>query len=197
MIADRIRQPDTEGTKHSQAGAPARALVRGTGRLFQSTGIVVLVVSMAIFGVTGVLRRPVSVNAGQWLEYIHGDTLPAAVLAICTLSGVVGGMALATAGLGLAAERADAAWVSIIASLTLATIHFAAAAIFVVRGHQWIAALAALIVALIMLFLSRLGCRSLSVLRRFPPRPDRNVVTDEVLEKWRSDHSKRLDHESH
>ncbi len=70
-------------------------------------------------------------------------------------------------------------------------IYWAATAVLLTQTGHWFLALPAALVGSAMLILAELARRSLHVLRRFPPPPDRNIVTDEVLDQWRADREKR------
>lgn len=174
-----------------ETGSTERAFARGSGLVFQTVGVAVLLASIGVLWVCGLLHKSTSETPTRWLDHFQGETLPAAILAIGAWSGIVGGLALATAGLGLQAERTDAARFGVIAAVFLVAIYWAATAVWLTQTGHWFFALPAALVGLGMMFLAGLARRSLLVLRRFPPPPDRNIVTDEVLEQWRAEREKR------
>ncbi len=177
-----------------EPGSAERAFARWSGLVFQTVGGVLLLVSIGALCVGGLLHRSASETPTRWLDCFRGETLPFAILAACAWFGVVGGLAVATAGLGLQAERTDAARFGVIAGTVGAAGYWAASVVLIVRGGHWVYALFPALLGLVMVLLVPLAHRSRTVLRRFPPPPDRNVVTDKVLEQWRAEREKRREH---
>jgi hypothetical protein len=166
----------------SPEGRSPRAFAIGTGFVFQSVGVVLLLGSCCFWSFSGHLVEPASQPTQQWTDHFHGDNLPIALLTVAVVTTVVFGAGLIGVGIGLQGERAGSGTAAVLLTATIAVIYWACfgSLMFLVGAiRSGILSGVFAVVASVFLFLSLV---SRSVLRRFPPLPDQNVVTEEMLQ---------------
>ncbi|MBI4717235.1 MAG: hypothetical protein HY763_05480 [Planctomycetes bacterium] len=191
------REPSTDSPRAASSdpavvppGSP-RAFVTGTGYVCQIVGVLLLLVSGTLFLFSDLLVTPVGGPVRHWSEHLAGARLPGALFSLAVLLGIVGGLALATAGIGLQGERRSAARLGLFVSAALALGFAAIAVTLCVATDEWLAGVVVLLGGGLMLVLAMLIGHSAALLRQFPPPPDMNVVTEEWLAEHRRQREER------
>ncbi len=177
-----MSHPTAAPTNHDPAeGRSPWAFAIGTGFVFQSVGVVLLLGSCCFWSISGHLVEPAAQPTQQWTDHFHGDHLPIALLTVAVVTTVVFGAGLIGVGIGLQGERAGSGTAAVLLTATISVIYWVCcAALWFQAGAIQSVVVSGVfaVVASVFLFLSLV---SRSVLRRFPPPPDQNVVTEEML----------------
>lgn len=123
------------------------------------------------------------------MDDLTGDRLAEALLTIGVAVTLVGGIGLATAGIGLLGERPSSGRVAMIVTALTSLTYWVICALFLFKTDSWSGGLVSGTFAATTSALFALAARSATVLRQHPPPPDQNVVTDEFLRQTRGDRS--------
>ena len=114
------------------------------------------------------------------------DDLAAALLTIGAAASLVGGVGLVGAGIGLQGERPSSGIVAALVTGLLSLVFWSIFGLYCFKTESWSGRIASLFFAGLASSLFALAVRAAMILRRFPPPPDQNVVTDEFLEQYRT-----------
>lgn len=176
------KNSSAESTNDDGSASSPRAFAIGTGSVFQTVGSVFLLGSCCFWSLSGRVVARASQPAAHWGEYLTGDRLPAAVLMIGVVTTLIGGIGLVGVGIGLTGERPGSGRAGLLLTAVMGIIYSAATVLLALYGDSWLQCLpaAAFTAGTLVLFL--LAAHSASVLSRFPPPPNQNVVTDEQLQ---------------
>lgn len=184
--ADDVVEEHVEGTDDAGSSPDSpRAHVIATGHIFFSVGLVFLLGACCFWGFSSHVVRPADEPAARWADYFSGDRLPAAMLTIGVATTLIGGFGLVAVGVGLQGERPSSGPVAVVLTALMAIVYWGTCAVLIVKTGSWSYALTPAVFALASTVLFAVAVHCAAVLRRFPPPPDQNVVTDEFLEEYR------------
>lgn len=186
---------------HSESQTPAadppptapspRAFATATGYVFQGVGLVLILGACGMWWLSAWFLPPSGEKVTSWWQHLSGDNLPAALFMLAVLSGVVGGAGLSAAGFGLQAELPRSGWAALTVTAVLTLVYGLLGLLLMFRAGAWIGGILATGLALFMALLFSLALRSTLILRRFPPPPDQNRLTEDVLADIRRQRDER------
>ena len=158
-----------------------RAYVVAVGFVFQCVGAVLLLGVCCVWSYTTYFNTPVTHSDAHWL-----DNLSNALLTIGVAATLLGGVGLVGTGIGLNGERPSSGIAA--ASLTglLCVVFWSIFGLYCLKTDSWSGRITSLFFAGLMSSLFALAIQAAMLLRRFPPPPDQNVVTEEFLEQYRT-----------
>ncbi len=185
------------GDDYSQPPEPVaspRAFVIGSGAVFQSVGGLFVFMACVVWLISAWTVPKAAAPQSQWNGFFHEEHLPSALMTIALLLTFVGGLGLLAVGLGLQGERPGSGRVAMAASGLLATCYLIVSVAYVVALGRVISALLVFALAGMAAVLFLLAGHSAGILRKFPPPPDQNVATPEILEEFRQKRLDRLKH---
>ncbi len=192
MVTDPVPSEVTTPPAAPAADAPApRAFATATGYVFQGVGLVLILGACGMWWLSAWFLPPSNERVTGWWQHLTGDNLPAALFMLAVLGGVVGGAGLSAAGFGLQAELPRSGWAALIVTAALTLAYGLLGLLLMFRAGAWISGILAIGVALFMALLFSLAVRSTRILRRFPPPPDQNRLTEEVLADIRRQRDER------
>ncbi len=158
-----------------------RAFAIGTGFVLQTIGTIFIGGSCVFWWLSGRLVAPTTAPGESWLNHLSGDRLPAALGALCILTGVVGGIGLIAAGMGLQGERPSSGRVAIVVTGSMAGIFWLLCFALAFKADAWLAAVVPGALGLVLTVLVLFAAHSTTILARFPPPADQSVVSEEFL----------------
>ncbi|MCH7592236.1 MAG: hypothetical protein IH989_05610 [Planctomycetes bacterium] len=180
-------QPPDE-SRETEETAPAsepqespRAFAISAGFVFQCVGGVFLLGVCCVWSFTTYFSAPPTHSNAHWM-----DDLGAALLTIGAAATLVGGVGLVGAGIGLQGERPSSGIVAALVTGLLSLVFWSIFGLYCFKTESWSGRIASLFFAGLATSLFGLAVRAAILLRRFPPPPDQNVVTDEFLEQLRT-----------
>ena len=153
----------------------------GAGFVFQCVGGVFLLGVCCVWSFTTYFNPPSPQPNAHWM-----DNLAAALLTIGAAATLVGGVGLVGAGIGLQGERPSSGIVAALVTGFLSLLFWSICGLYFFKTESWGGRIASLLFAGLSTSLFGLAARSAILMRRFPPPPDQNVVTDEFLEQYRT-----------
>ncbi len=181
--------PDSISSSKGDAPSP-RAFVVGTGFVCQSVGLVFAFGVCCFWSLTTYFVPPEAGSHEHWMDNLTGDRLAAALVSIGVAVSLVGGLGLIGAGVGLQGEQSNSGRVAMAVTGVVGLTYWVLCALFVFKTDSWSGCVISAVFAATTTALFGLATHSATVLRRFPPPPDQNVVTDEFLERHR--HGRRM-----
>jgi lysylphosphatidylglycerol synthetase-like protein (DUF2156 family) len=170
-----------------------RAFASGTGLVFQYTGFAYLGIAGFYWFASGRLDPPSAVPVETLADYFAPANVTFAITTANVLAGVVGGLAVFALGLGLQAEKRQAAIGGIIVSLILELITTTSAVLFITAADAWGRAVVVAIISLMNIVLLMLAGRSLVILNAHPPPPDDNEVDSAWIEEYHRNRRRPFD----
>lgn len=186
-----ISNPGTE-EGHERGEAPPRAFATGTGYALQVAGLLLALGSCLFwFFSRRVIAPSVDGDAG-WLQHLRGESSVPAILTVVAATSLVGGIGLMTVGTGLQAERRTSGRDAMIVTGCMVGIYSCVCALLLFSIGSWVAAIPVGILAVISAVLFMLAGHSASILRKYPPPPDQNVVTEEFRRKFNEERRERM-----
>ena len=171
-----------------------RAFAIGTGVAFQTMGSIHAFIAILVWAISAWILPRASRPAAQWTDFLERENLPAALITILVLVSLVGGLALIAAGVGLQGERRRSGTVAMIVCGLMVPCYVVVAIIYLLALGRLLTAIGVFALAIPGGFLFMLAGYSASILRRFPPPPDLNAATPELLEEFRRKRLERLKH---
>ena len=176
------------------SGASPRAFAIGTGFAFQTVGGL-LASAAAVMAVIAAWAIPGSkVPVEQWTQFFSEEHLPSALWTILLITSLIGGLAMAAVGVGLQGENRNSGRVALVISAIMGLAYFCVAGVFIVAADRVFPALVAIVLAALAALMFLLAGHSATVLRQYPPPPDLNAATPELLEEYRQKRLERLKH---
>ena len=166
----------------------------GSGFVFQTVGGLLVFVACLIWGISAWTVPKASTPLANWTDFFRGENLPSALMTIALLISFIGGLALLAVGLGLQGERPSSGRAAMLTSALMAACYLAVAIAYAVALGRIFSALIVFALAGLAVFLFMLAGHSSAVLRQFPPPPDLNDATPELLEEFRQKRLERLKH---
>jgi len=190
-------QPPTS-TDPSQADSgrtpSPRAFAIGTGVAFQTVGGVLVIIAI-VAGIISVWVVPkASAPLSNWIDFFGKEHLPSALMTIATLNTLIGGLAMMAAGVGLQGERRSSGRVAMLVSGLMISCYFVIIITYIVATGRILPALIVFLLYLVTTIMFALARVSATELRKFPPPPDLNAATPEILEEFRQKRLERLKH---
>jgi len=161
-----------------------RAFVTATGYVFQTVGMVYLIVFGVYWFISGRIQDRATVRIDSPADYFAAGNVLLTVTTIVVLSGVAGGLGLVALGIGLQGERRGAGASAMMVAGALAAIGWIVVAAYVIVGPAWGGALVTAVWSAINTVLFLLAGHSAAILKRHPPPADQNVVDDAWLEQY-------------
>ena len=186
-------EPESSITPGDSFPSP-RAFAIGTGVAFQTIGSIYAFIAILAWAISAWILPRASGPAAQWTDFLAHENLPAAMITILILVSFVGGLALIAAGVGLQGERRRSGIVAMTVSGLMVPCYVVVAIILLVALNRIFTAIGILVLALPAGVLFMLAGYSASILRKFPPPPDLNAATPELLEEFRRKRLERLKH---
>jgi len=185
---------ETDGA--AETTASPRAFAIRTGGLCQTVGLTFLFGACCLWSLSGRLVVQANQPAEHWIDYLTGDRLPAAVLTLDVAVTLVGGLGLLAAGIGLYGEKRGSGTVAAVTAGAMSAVYWASCLAFALRTGSWASSLTAAAFGVVSTLLFLLSLHSAAILRKFPPSPDQNVVTDEFLERYQRERRERRNRSS-
>ena len=176
--------PKTPDAQEADSPSP-RAFAIATGFVFQSVGMMSVLGVCCFWSLTTYFVPPDAGSGTHWMENLSGERLASALVTIGVAVSLVGGMGLIGVGVGLQAEQPSSGWAAMIVTSILAMTYWVVCALFVFKVGSWSGGIVSGLFAAAITVLFALSTHSAGILRRFPPPPNQNVVTDEFLEQHR------------
>jgi peptidoglycan/LPS O-acetylase OafA/YrhL len=180
--------PDRPPT--DEPGNP-RAPVIWSGAVFQGVGIVLTLSGCAVWGVSGYFQQPADQPAASWLDFFQDRSGPA-LWTLGVLASFLHGLLMTAAGMGLQGERPRSGRLALGVCLLFAAVYLVLAVAIAVLSGRWLWPLVPLALTALTLSLLPLASRSASLLRQFPPPPDLNRATPEIMAEHRRKREERL-----
>ncbi len=153
---------------------------------------------MFIAALAGVISVWVVPKANEpllsWTDFFQKEHLPSALMTIVLLNTFIGGLAMMAAGVGLQGERRSSGRVALIVTGLMDFCYFAIMIAYIVALGRILPALIVFLLSLVIAVMFALAKNSASILRKFPPPPDLNAATPELLEEFRQKRFERLKH---
>ncbi|HVT90389.1 MAG TPA: hypothetical protein VHD56_16165 [Tepidisphaeraceae bacterium] len=144
-----------------QSSPPPRAFTQGVGTVFQFVGVISFLIFFLTCCLSGVVLP--SNTSGGWGPYTTATAISATVLA-----GITFGLALASIGLGLQAQRRNSPAMAITAC-AIATIFWPIHAIFFITVHLWILTAITVVLTLVFAALLLLSINAYREMKLNPP----------------------------
>ncbi len=167
-----------------------RAFAIGTGVVFQTVGVCLALAACILWALSQKWIAPTDAPAANWWEFFSTRFVPA-VWTIGILTSFVYGLALAATGIGLQGERPGSARLAVGVNAAAAAAFAAMAILLVVREGRFTLLVLPVFMALIGVGLLVLSTGCVSTFRQFPPPPDLNRATPEMLEEHRRKREER------
>lgn len=159
-----------------------RAFVTATGFVFQTVGGVHLALGVAYLLASGLFGGGTERRARPSGDDAVRRNWVATATTVGTLAALAGGMALAALGVGMQGERPGTARWGMVACGLLTGIGLTSALLFGLSGSAWGRMLLAAGHGCANGVLFLLAGHSRTILKKFPPPADQNVVDDAWLE---------------
>lgn len=192
MMDDSVHSESQTPAADPPSDAPSpRAFATATGYVFQGVGLVLILGACGMWWLSAWFLPPTNERVTSWWQHLTGDNLPAALFMLAVLGGVVGGAGLSAAGFGLQAEVPRSGRAALIVTAVLTLVFGLLGLLLMFRAGAWISGILAIGMALFMALLFSLAVRSNVILRRYPPPPDQNKLTEEVLADIRRQRDER------
>jgi len=166
-----------------------RGFAMRTGILFQTIGSAFLFGGCLLWSISGNVVTPESNPPQDWLGYFASRT-SAAAWTVGVVTGFVGGLALASVGVGLHGERPSSGKLAVGVTAILFVLYALVAGVLVVEEGHWGAAIIPTVLSVVMLCLFLLALRCAHLFRRFPP-PPHTEATEEILDEIRKQRAER------
>lgn len=176
------------GDKGSASGretARPRAFVTATGLVAQVFGGVLVFGSCAVWAVSALTPTSSGAPAARWMDHLTGPRETMALVTLGLFGGLVGGLGLLAAGVGMQGEKKGSASFGAAAGIVLTMLYFGLAAALVYSAGRWLLGAAALLLGLCAGAAALLCLISHRTLKQFPPTEDYNLLTAEILEELR------------
>jgi hypothetical protein len=177
-----IEPADTDSEPHP------RAFVTATGFALQGAGLVFLAVAAVYWLISGRVQKLADGRIDRLADYFATPNLGLTAITGLVLAAVCGGLAMITFGLGMQGEMRRSGIGAMVVAGAMTLIGVAAAAVFLAAGPDWMGSGVAAAWTLVSGILFLLAGNSTSILRRFPPPKDQNVVDDAWIQEY---HRKR------
>lgn len=172
------------GGPGEDSSPPPRAFVTATGYVYQLVGIVYLLGFGFYWIISGRIQAKASVQIDSLADYVAPGNVLLTVTMVMILSGVAGGLGLATLGIGLQSERRWSGVGAMVVAGSLAAIGWAGVSMHIIYGPAWGRAVIVGGWSVINTILFLLAGYSAAILKRHPPPEDQNVVDDAWLERY-------------
>ena len=165
----------------SDAQESPRAFVVSAGFVFQAVGGIFLMGVCSVWSFTTYFSAPATHSDAHWM-----DNLSSALLTIGAAATLFGGVGLAGTGIGMQGERPSSGIAAALVTGLLSAVFWTIFGLYCLKTESWSGRITALLFAGVTSSLFALAIRAAILLRRFPPPPDQNVVTEEFLEEYRT-----------
>lgn len=182
MSDERSHQP--AGGPVVDPSPPPRAFVTATGYTYQLVGMIYLLAFGFYWVISGRVQAKASVRIDSLVDYFAPGNVLLTVTMVMILSGVAGGLAMVTLGIGLQGERRWSGVGAMIVVGSLAVIGSIGAVLYIMHGPAWGRAVVAGGWSVMNTVLFLLAGNSASILKRNPPPKDQNFVDDAWLERY-------------
>lgn len=169
-----------------------RAFATATGTVFQTVGTVFLLGSCCFWWFSDRLVPRVEGGIDRWTDLFTIEHAPIAALGVGALTTLVGGLAFIAVGVGLTGEKRRSGTLATFISLVMACVYWALSGVLALAVGSVATATVAAIFGAVCTVLFLLAGHSASVLKSFPPPPDQDAATDEILEEHRRKRAERL-----
>jgi len=169
-----------------------RAFATATGTVFQTVGTVFVLGSCCFWSFSDRFVPPTEGGLDRWLDLFTLEHAPTAALGVAVLTTLIGGIAFITVGVGLTGEKRRSGTLAMFLSLVMACIYWALSGVLALAVGLITAATVAAVFGAVCTLLFLLAGHSASVLKSFPPPPDQDAATDEILEEYRRQRAERL-----
>ena len=161
-----------------------RAFVTATGYAYQLVGMIYLLTFGFYWIISGLVQAKAAVPINSVADYFAPGNVLLTVTMVMILSGVAGGLAMVTLGIGLQGERRWSGVGAMIVVGSLAVIGSIGAVLYIMHGPAWGRAVVAGGWSVMNTVLFLLAGNSASILKRNPPPKDQNFVDDAWLERY-------------
>lgn len=190
------QRPPNPTTPHESVPASPRAFASASGLVFQTVGAVFLLGSCGFWSLSGRIAPEARADVETWTDLLTHEHAEVAAMGLGLLTTFLGGIALATVGLGLTGQTRRSGTLAMIVSLAMTCVYAGIAGTLVFTANLTPSALVSGAFALMCLMLFLLAGHSASLLRRFPPPPDQNKATKAFLEEHDRQRAERRRRES-
>lgn len=167
-----------------------RAFAVGCGAVFQTVGVLQMLAGCCVWGLSAYVQQPSAEPAAQWYDFLD-SRFTAAVWTLGLLAGVLHGLLLAAIGTGLQGERPGSGRLAVAANIVALLLYLGLAVSLAIRAAWW-SVIPPGAMGLWTLLLLILSLRSNALLRQFPPPPDLNRATPDIMEEHRRRREERL-----
>lgn len=182
MSDDRSHQPI--GGPANDQSPPPRAFVTTTGYAYQLVGMIYLLAFGFYWVASGRIQATAPVRIDSVADYFAPGNVLLTVTMVMILSGVAGGLAMVTLGIGLQGEQRWSGLGAMFVVGSLAVIGSIGAVLYIIHGPAWGRAVLAGGWSAVNTILFLLAGHSAWILKRNPPPKDQNVVDDAWLERY-------------
>jgi len=177
--AERVKFP----WEHQRDPSP-RAFSIGTGYVFQTIGFVLVIGTCCLWSLSSHLIELTVLPVTDWVDRLFLGNITGTIAAVDVVCSFLGGRALIAAGLGLQTEKSASGVPAMIIAGLLALVFLGSTVLLVAFERAWLPAIVTGALGIIHILLAALAGHSVSILRRFPPPPDQNIVSDEWIDAY-------------
>ncbi len=169
-----------------------RAFATATGTVFQTVGTVFMLGSCCFWSFSDRVVPRVEGGLDRWTDLFTIEHAPIAAIGVGALTTLLGGIAFIASGVGLTGEKRRSGTLATFVSLGMACVYWTLCGVLALAVGLLAAAAVAAVFGAVCTVLFLLAGHSASVLKSFPPPPDQNAATDEILEEHRRQRAERL-----
>ncbi len=190
------QRPPNPPTAHHDVSTSPRAFVSASGLVFQTVGAVFLLGACGFWSLSGRIAPEATADVDTWTDLLTREHAGIAAMSVGLLTTFLGGIALATVGLGLTGQTRRSGILAVIVSLVVTCVYAVIAGVLVLVAGLALPAVVSIAFALVCAVLFVLAAHSASLLKRYPPPPDQNKATKAFLDEHDRQRAERLRRES-
>ena len=157
-----------------------RAFSQATGLVFQTTGLVLLLVGCCVFSLSGKLQNELDRPIGSFGEWIEVASILQIVAGLDMVLTFTAGIALLTVGIGFQGNRPSVGVNAMIVTSIFAAGWWASLLAQIIWGGSWWQIVISLLMAGVGTVLFLLAGNSARTLRLCPSPPDENTDTSDL-----------------
>ncbi len=173
-----------------------RAFVSASGLVFQTVGAVFLLGSCGFWSLSGRIAPEATADVETWTGLLTREHAGVAALAAGLLTTFLGGIALATVGMGLTGQTRRSGVIAVVVTLPMTAAYATITGIFAMNDGASLSAIVSGVFAMVSAVLFALAAHSASLLKRFPPPTDQNKATKAFLDEHERQRAERMRRES-